>query len=156
MAKADSLPISSPMKFGFFDWLGRVVMLVLAGMITLSIIGAIAAIPSGSIGTRMAVERTAWPEPSYEEPRPAPPRRPQPEAEPQPEARAPAAPAAGTVAPGPAPKPYQPERWLESITYILLAIAGILAFATILFWRALVHWRRSADALEAIARREIQ
>jgi hypothetical protein len=144
------------MKFGFFDWLGRVIMLVLAGMITLSIIGAIAAIPSGSIGTRMGVERTSWPEPSPVEPRPAPPPRPQPEAEPQPEPAPPAAtPAQETVAAAPAPKPDPLERWLESITYILLALAGIAAFATILFWRALGHWRRSADALEALAQRRL-
>jgi hypothetical protein len=144
------------MKFGFFDWLGRVIMLVLAGMITLSIIGAIAAIPSGSIGTRMGVERAAWPEPSPVEPRPAPPPRPQPAAEPQPEPAAPVAtPAQETIAAAPTPMPDPLERWLESITYILLALAGIAAFATILFWRALGHWRRSADALEALAERRL-
>jgi hypothetical protein len=141
------------MKLGFFDWLGRVIMLVLAGMITLSIIGAIAAIPSGSIETRMGIESTAWPEPSYPEARPAPVPRPQPEAEPQPPAKAPAPSASATVAAAPEPEPMDAARWLESITYILLALAGILAFATILFWRALGHWRRSADALEVLARR---
>ena len=144
------------MKFGFFDWLGRVIMLVLAGMITLSIIGAIAAIPSGSIETRMGMELTAWPEPRDEAPRPAPPPQPQPEPEPPPQAQAPAAPETATVAAAPAPKPADAARWLESITYILLALAGILAFATILFWRALGHWRRSADALEALAQSSSQ
>jgi hypothetical protein len=139
------------MKFGLFDWLGRVIMLALAGMITLSIIGAIAAIPSGSIETRMGMEPTAWPEPSYQEPRPAPPPRPQPEAEPEPVASAPAPAETSAVVAAPAPREEGAERWLESITYILLALAGIAAFGTILLWRALGHWRRSADALEAIA-----
>jgi hypothetical protein len=143
------------MKFGFFDWLGRVIMLALAGMITLSIIAAIAAIPSGSIETRMGMEPSAWPEPSYQEPRPAPPPRPQPEAEPRPVASAAAPAETSSVAAAPAQKEDGAERWLESITYILLALAGIAAFATILFWRALGHWRRSADALEVIARREL-
>jgi hypothetical protein len=139
------------MKFGFFDWLGRMIMLALAGMITLSIIGAIAAIPSGSIETRMGMEPSAWPEPSYREPRPAPPPQPQPGVEPQPVATAPQPSTAGTVAAAPAPEEEGAERWLESITYILLALAGIAAFATILLWRALGHWRRSADALERMA-----
>src|SRR3546814_15702655 len=38
------------------DWNARVVMLVLSGMVTLSLIGSIAAIPSGSIATRMGLE----------------------------------------------------------------------------------------------------
>lgn len=139
------------MKFGFFDWLGRVIMLALAGMITLSIIGAIAAIPSGSIETRNGVEPSAWPEPSYEDAPPAP--APQPEAEPQPRAQSPARSETSLVAAASAPKTGHPERWLESITYILLALAGIAAFATILFWRGLSHWRRSADALELLASR---
>jgi hypothetical protein len=139
------------MKFGFFDWFGRVIMLALAGMITLSIIGAIAAIPSGSIETRISVEPTAWPEPRSE-PLPAP--APRPQVEPRPGPQAPAAPPAGeTAAAAPAPSEIDAERWIESITYILLALAGIAAFATILLWRALGHWRRSADALEVLASR---
>lgn len=137
---------------GFLDWAGRVVMLVLAGMITLSIIGAIAAIPSGSIEQRMGMESPRqWPVP-------------QPEAEPQPLPAGPRpAPTAGSApqaVPGrgavlaPAPeKPFDPARWLEAITYALIAIAGLAAFGVILLWRALGHWRRSADALELLAHR---
>ena len=55
MANPLWLPISPIMKFGFFEWLGRVIMLALAGMITLSIIGAIAAIPSGVVQDRMGM-----------------------------------------------------------------------------------------------------
>ena len=135
---------------GFLDWAGRVVMLVLAGMITLSIIGAIAAIPSGTVQTRMGMEPRSWPGP-------------QPEAEPQPvPAEAPVEPSRGATAPAPQPgtvlapapkEPVDPARWLEAITYALLALVGAFVFAIVLLWRALGHWRRSADALEAIAAR---
>ena len=135
---------------GFLDWAGRVVMLVLAGMITLSIIGAIAAIPSGTIESRMGMESRAWPEPQARpEPQPVPA---EPRAEPSPGATARVA-QPGTVL-APAPKePVDPARWLEAITYALLALVGAGIFAIILLWRALGHWRRSADALEEIARR---
>lgn len=135
----------------FLDWVGRVVMLVLAGMITLSIIGAIAAIPSGSIETRMRMEPRDWPvQQPQAEPQPLPA---EPRPTPEPGAASQAAPGPGTVlAPAPA-EPVDPARWLEAITYALLAIAGILAFALILLWRALGHWRRSADALELLADR---
>ena len=127
-------------------------MLVLAGMITLSIIGAIAAIPSGTVQTRMGMEPRAWPEPQPEtEPQPVP----EPVAEepaPAPVTVPPAAPSQTVLAPAPK-EPVDPARWLEAITYALLALAGLIAFATILLFRALGHWRRSADALEAIARR---
>ena len=44
------------MKPGIIDWLGRAAMLVLAGMVTLAIIGSIAAIPSESLESRMGIE----------------------------------------------------------------------------------------------------
>ena len=136
---------------GFLDWAGRVVMLVLAGMITLSIIGAIAAIPSGSIETRMGMEPRDWPAPTpATEPQPIPepqaaPAVPAPQAAPQA-----GAPAGTAIAPAPE-KPFDPVPWLEAITYALLALVGIAAFAAILLLRALGHWRRSADALELLA-----
>ena len=136
---------------GFLDWAGRVVMLVLAGMITLSIIGAIAAIPSGTVQSRMGVEPRAWPERQPEtEPQPVP-RPTRPEPQPGPVQAAPAAPSQTVLAPPPE-EPIDPARWLEAITYALLALVGVLVFLTILLVRALGHWRRSADALEAIAR----
>ncbi len=137
---------------GFLDWAGRVVMLVLAGMITLSIIGAIASIPSGSIETRIGFQPREWP------------RSPSPQDEPLPRPGAEAGTAAPATSPvpsgdagavaAPAPdQPVDPGRWLEAITYALLAIAGLAALGLILLWRALGHWRRSADALEALAPR---
>ncbi len=135
---------------GFWDWVGRVVMLSLAGMITLSIIGAIAAIPSGSLPPEVRFERGERPVPEEaEELRPEV-QRPQ-AADP---AGANAAAPGQVVAVAPAPKEeVRPEDWLETIAYALLALVGLAALGTLLLWRALRQWRRSADALEALARR---
>lgn len=137
----------------FTEWLGRVIMLVLAGMVTLSLIGAIASIPSGSIETRLGVEPRDWPEPSPSGRIAAPPPQAEQPAPPPSSAAVPAAAPSETIA---LPQPMQPvdaARWLESITYILIALVGLLALGLVLFWRALHHWRRSADALEALALR---
>ncbi len=136
---------------GFLDWAGRVAMLVLAGLITLSIIGAIASIPSGSIESRIGFEPREWP-------RQAQPMEPQPRALPQPRPEpevlaAPPVPRPGTVRVQAPEEPNEAGPWLEAITYALLAIAGLVALGVILLWRALGHWRRSADALEMLASR---
>lgn len=132
------------------DWISRVVMLVLAGMVTLSIIGSIAAIPAGTIEGRIGMDRPRQqtaPEDADTRARPAPqPSRPQP----QPSPSAPEASEATVVAPAP---PEQPEahRWLEAITYALLALDGLAALATFLLWRGLRERRRIADALETLS-----
>jgi hypothetical protein len=120
------------------DWFGRAVMLVLAGLVTLSIIGSIAAIPSGSIENRIGMAPAPQPLP--------------PEAEQAPERPAidaiegsradPAAPGSGQPMAAPAPEPTDPDRWLEAITYALLAIVGLAALGCLLLWRGL---RRIAD-----------
>jgi hypothetical protein len=104
-------------------------------MITLSIIGSIAAIPSGSIENRIAM-------------RPAP-RVPSPDAEPLPEPQpAGAQPGdrsrpdrAGNAAEGlasaPPPETNDGDRWLEAITYALLALVGLAALACLVLWRGL-------------------
>jgi hypothetical protein len=140
---------------GFYDWLGRVIMLVLAGMITLSIIGSIAAIPSGSIPSQAGLDPRAWPRPEVREqpvrPTTAPnARAQQPQPQPQPTVAAPAE--RRLVAPT-SERPPQPAEWLEAITYALFALVGLAALATLLLWRSLQQWRRSADALEALAAR---
>jgi hypothetical protein len=121
------------------DWAGRAVMLVLAFMVTLSIIGSIAAIPSGSIENRMGMAPERHPLP------------PESEQAPEPSAVEPiegyrtdraAAPASGQRMAAPAPEPADRDRWLEAITYALLALAGIAALACLLLWRGL---RRIAD-----------
>jgi hypothetical protein len=140
---------------GFYDWLGRVIMLVLAGMITLSIIGSIAAIPSGSIPSQAGLDPRDWPRSEIRgqpvRPSAPPAARPQ-QPQPQPQ-RTITAPAQGKfVAPAP-DRPPQAAEWLETIAYALFALVGLAALATILLWRALQQWRRSADALEALAAR---
>ena len=136
---------------GFWDWAGRVVMLVLAGMITLSIIGAIAAIPSESLPHEMRFGRPTQPMPAPVEQVIPPETRPQ-------ELPGAAAPAASGKMPqpvdvAPAAKPAaNAADWLEAITYSLFALIGLAALAILLLWRALGHWRRIADALESLGR----
>jgi hypothetical protein len=139
---------------GFWDWVGRVIMLSLAGMITLSIIGAIAAIPSGSLpqNVRFEQERRPSPEPEAEQRQQTP--RAEREHQPQPEERTASPPVAVAVAPAPV-TPIDPADWLETIAYALLALVGLFSFATLLLWRALAQWRRSADALQALADRPL-
>jgi hypothetical protein len=116
---------------GALDAIARFVMLVLAGLVSLSIIGAIAAMSSAG-GPRPAA-------PPPEAVRIAP-------AEPQ--AEAPAAPAPGsevtsngvgvpvvTVAQPEQPDPA--EKWLEAIAYALMAITGLLALIALILWRGL-------------------
>ncbi len=135
----------------FFEWLGRVIMLVLAGMITLSIIGAIAAIPSGSVpdAIRIAQREPPLPPPVEAQPQP-PPKETESPTEPQTTAGAQVTNQL-TIAPR-EPEPVDPAEWLEAITYALLALAGIAALATMILWRMLHQGRRIADALEALSR----
>lgn len=124
------------------DWIGRVVMMVLAGLITLSIIGAISAIPSGPVGTRMGVGEAP----------PAPPVIAEPETERIERRAAPAAaeptPGAGTGLPLAAPerKDADSARWLEAITYALLALVGLAALACLLLWRGLGRIARTLES----------
>ena len=121
-----------------FHWFGRVLFLVFAGFATLSIIGSIAAIPSGGTGGRtLFAERAVAPLPSSPEPQDAVPAEPSPDT--------PGAPAEGNVAaasgetavlaPAPPPPPDPVVRWLEPITYALIAIAALLAAVVLLLWR---------------------
>ena len=137
----------------FTECLGRVIMLVMAGMVTLSLIGAIESIPSGSIETRLGVEPRDWPEPSPSERIPAPPPGAEQPAPQPPTGAAPATPQPEMIAVPQRKQPVDAARWLESITYALISLVGLAALGLVLFWRALHHWRRSADALEALALR---
>jgi hypothetical protein len=134
-----------------FEWLVRTVMLVLAGLVTLSILGSIAAVSNqagvpGLSGERARPVLAPAPEP---QPEPGPP-------PPSSDGTAPApAPAAtpteaGTdfvTVPAP-PEEERPERWLEAIAYALLAIAGLLALLLVLLWRAVRALTRIADRTE--------
>ena len=132
----------------FFEWLGRVIMLVLAGMITLSLIGAIAAIPYGSnMPRQIGIERPPPAEATPEEPQ-----APEVAVESGNAAARPPSDQAGTVTLAPAPpQPVDPAEWLEVIAYALLALAGLGALGIVLLWRSLGQRRRIADALEAIS-----
>ena len=140
---------------GFTEWLGRVIMLVLAGMITLSIIGAIAAIPSGSIGTRLATQPQDWTAPPGHEEEAAPPTAATNAASSGRES-SPSMAGHGEFVAAPKPTPAATAAdWLEAITYALLALVGLGVAGILLLWRSLLHWRRSAEALEALAARRL-
>ncbi len=129
-------------------------MLVLAGMITLSIVGSIAAIPSGTIEGRIGIEQ---PEPSLPQqaaPETAPPLPKAFEGETaEPGTGSTGASGAAAIAPPP-PGEDDAERWLEAITYALLALVGLVALAALLLWRGLKERRRIAEALESISMRQ--
>ena len=137
-----------------FEWVVRTVMLVLAGLVTLSILGSIAAMSDqaadpGAIGGRDRAVLAPAPQvaPSASDPAPAAPQQRQ-----APTAAPP--PAADASTPGEivqasaAPEAPPPERWLEAIAYALLAIAGLLALLLILVWRGIRSLARIADRAE--------
>jgi hypothetical protein len=129
------------MRMSLLDWVGRVTGLVLAMMVTLSIIGAIAAIPSSSLDGRLGFDRgiPGWDEPRDVRPAAVPP--------PAPEA-GPAAAGKGVVVASPATAPARTgvaDQWLEVIAYSLLALVCLGALATLLLWRALRELRRIGE-----------
>lgn len=141
------------------EWTVRMVMLVLAGLVTLAILGSIAAMsndagnpapaaPAGRPVLGPAPQPTPGPQPR---PMPAQPARPA-EATPPPAGTGQGA-AAGPsdmaeAAPQAAPD-RERERWLEAIAYGLLALAGLAAIGLVLLWRATRQLGRIADAVEA-------
>ncbi|HYW15532.1 MAG TPA: hypothetical protein VE891_05190 [Allosphingosinicella sp.] len=126
-----------------FDWIARTAMLAMAGLVTLSILGAIAAMTNDP-GTRFTVPRD----------------RPQIAGEPAREgderqAEAPSGPGEGNLAESAVPGSggattvairSTPEdktaRWLEAIAYALLAIAGVCALGVLMLWNVLRELRR--------------
>jgi hypothetical protein len=133
------------------EWLVRTVMLVLAGLVTLSILGSIAAMSNqagvpGLSGERVRPVLAPAPE---AQPETSPQPRPQPDV--APEASLPGAasqPGTELVAVPAPPEEERPERWLEAIAYALLAIAGLLALLLVLLWRAVRALGRIADRAE--------
>ena len=132
------------MASNLFDWLFRLVMLVLAGMVTLSILGSIAAISPDARVPGFSVEQPRPPvRPDQEQEA----RPPEPRPEPTPREGAPQAEPGGqvaTVAPAPEPGP-DSEDWLEAIAYALLALCGLAAIGLLLLWKAVRQLRRIAD-----------
>ncbi|RHW18755.1 hypothetical protein D1610_00920 [Sphingomonas gilva] len=114
------------------DWAVRTLLLVLAGMATLAVIGSIAAIPAG--GLPQGIERMM------------PGESPQALAPGEPVTAGDAATTDQTVAPAPPPRP-QADAWAESLTYAVIALAGIAAAGLIVLMRIAGH-------LGEIARRD--
>jgi hypothetical protein len=122
-----------------FDWIVRTAMLAMAGLVTLSILGAIATMTNDT-GTRFA----------------APGDRPLIEGEQAEEreaAEGPSLPEAGNVAgvargEGQAATAVaaaaedEEDRWLEAIAYALLALAGIGALGVLMLWQVVRELRR--------------
>jgi hypothetical protein len=124
-----------------FDWIVRTAMLAMAGLVTLSILGAIAAMTNDP-GTRFTAPRDR---PVIEGERADEREAVQAPSRPEPRNRA-AAPVSGT--PGgnavvaAAPADDKEERWLEAIAYALLAIAGIGALGVLMLWQVVRELRR--------------
>jgi hypothetical protein len=122
-----------------FDWIARTAMLAMAGLVTLSILGAIAAMTNDP-GTRFATpgdRPVIAGERAEEAERAAPP--------PAVEGNVAAGPsqgrrAAATAVQGPAQD--DEERWLEAIAYALLALAGIGALGVLMLWNVARELRR--------------
>ncbi|HEX8309132.1 MAG TPA: hypothetical protein VF645_12025 [Allosphingosinicella sp.] len=112
-----------------FDWIARTAMLAMAGLVTLSILGAIAAMTEDA-GTRLA-DPGGRPviegERAQERERAEPP----PPVEGNPVAAKAEGGGAGAAAVR-ASAQDEEERWLEAIAYALLAIAGIGALAVLM------------------------
>ncbi len=131
------------------EWVVRTVMLVLAGLVTLSILGSITAVSNqagvpGFSGTRErpvsapVPEREPASEPAADAAPPPPPAQQTPQAD---------SGSAGELVAVPAPpEEERPERWLEAIAYALLAISGLLALLLVLLWRGVRALGRIADA----------
>lgn len=139
---------------GFFEWVVRTAMLVLAGLVTLSILGSIAAMSNDAAAPPGAGEAAPV------RPAPGPETVPRASEAPTPEPGEVAEAGAGGAAPGtaaegaaiaaaPPPAEDRLARWLEAISYALLALAGLAAIGLLLFWRAARQLRRIAEALEA-------
>ncbi len=140
------------MGSNLFEWVVRTAMLVLAGLVTLSILGSIAAMSNeaadpGAIGgrDRAVLAPALEPAPSPSAPANPPPAASEPAPAPQPSGAATPAPGELVAVPAPAEEP-RPERWLEAIAYALLAIAGLLALLLILLWRGVRALTRIAEA----------
>jgi hypothetical protein len=132
------------MPMTIFDWIARTAMLTMAGLVTLSILGAIAAMTSDP-GTRFAAPRdrpVIQGEPAEEREAVRPPLPP---GAGNMTAAAGGEGQAGTAAVAKAPAEDSEERWLEAIAYALLALAGIGALAVLMLWNVVRELRRIGE-----------
>jgi hypothetical protein len=126
-----------------FDWIMRTAMLVMAGLVTLSILGAIATMTSGpgtgfTGGDRPLIE----PQPARE--RDAAPASPAPATPGEGNAAITAAGQGqgGTIVAAPPPGEDKVARWLEAIAYALLALVGMGALGVLMLLNILRELRR--------------
>ncbi|HEY0131574.1 MAG TPA: hypothetical protein VGB57_09225 [Allosphingosinicella sp.] len=124
-----------------FDWIVRTALLAMAGLVTLSILGAIATMTNDP-GTGFAGGDRPLVEAGPAAEREAAQAPPQPDKDGNLAAAGPAGGEGGTiVAARPAPED-KVARWLEAIAYALLAIAGIGALAVLMLWSLVRELRR--------------
>jgi hypothetical protein len=132
-----------------FDWIARTAMLAMAGLVTLSILGAIAAMTNDP-GIRFAAPRDR---PVIEGVREARDEQEPAQAPSRPAERGDSAaegPAGGevvAVAPAPPALDDKVARWLEALTYALLALVGVGALAVLVLLNILRELRRTGRSL---------
>jgi len=141
------------MRSGFLDGLTRLVMLVLAGTVSLSIIGAIATMSEGA-GRPAGFVVDSAPQPVATETN---------EAQPAPAEGQQRGGVADGGASGQGAATYgsgaatasdrESAKWLEVIAYVLFALAGLAALLALILWCVLAELRRAGDALERVAER---
>ncbi|HET9640558.1 MAG TPA: hypothetical protein VFP12_15270 [Allosphingosinicella sp.] len=128
----------------FFDWIARTAMLAMAGLVTLSILGAIAAMtndpgPGIAAGDRPRIEAERAGDREKEQAQPNP----------QDGNATAAAPGDGrgtAAAAAPPAAEDRQARWLEAIAYALLAIAGVGALGVLMLWSVVRELRRIGGA----------
>lgn len=134
------------MRSSVLDTVARIVMLVLAGLVSLSIIGAIGAMSQGGGHSGFAFDTRPG----------APPETNEAEAErqaaPETNLRRAGNPAdadadVGAAIAAAARAEAESAKWLEVIAYVLFAIAGLAALLVLILWRTAAELRRAADAL---------
>jgi hypothetical protein len=141
------------MVLGLIEWTVRMVMLVLAGLVTLAILHAMHAMSTDAGGPAPApqgrpvpIEQAA----PQQQPRTAPRPVEEQKAAPAPQREAGGSVAQeGTAVAAAPPQDERLQRWVEAIAYALLALAGLAAIGLILLWQLLRQTRRLADAAEA-------
>ena len=123
-----------------FDWIARTAMLVMAGLVTLSILGSIAAMTNDpgtgfAAGDRPSIEadrreeRQATPAPSASEAG-------------NPAVVAPSGSGDAAIASTLSAPEDRLARWLEAIAYALLALAGVGALGVLMLWSVVRELRR--------------
>ncbi len=123
-----------------FDWIARTAMLVMAGLVTLSILGSIAAMTNDP-GTRFAARDRPRIEAERAKERKAA-QAPSTPREGNPTAAVPGDAQGATVVAAPPAEEDKEARWLEGIAYALLAIAGIGALGVLMLWSIVRELRR--------------